>query len=142
MLPDLEVTDIFQHTPDGEGFQILEDGFGVRSMPRGMGVYCLYHPASGKPMYIGSGCGVDPHGRKGSSLFLRLKLYRRPKGSHDTKVHDAIKSDGLLLRVWLTNKEGDARKYESDAIQLYQPPLNVVGCRELSEEESKLKMED
>jgi hypothetical protein len=104
-----------------------------------MGVYCLYHPLTLEVWYIGSGCGIDPTGRIGSGLRLRLKLYRYPKGSHDHKVHDAIKTNGLLVKAWLTPNQGDAHKYESDAIQKYQPPLNVVGCRVLSEDEAKAR---
>jgi hypothetical protein len=104
-----------------------------------MGVYCLYHPLTLEVWYIGSGCGVDPTGRIGSGLRLRLKLYRYPKGSHDHKVHDAIKANGLLVKAWVAPNQGDAHKYESDAIHKYQPPLNVVGCRILSEEEAKVR---
>jgi hypothetical protein len=139
MLPQLSETDIFLHAPDVEGVDLLAEDYTRKQIPKGMGVYCLYHPLTLEVWYIGSGCGIDPTGRIGSGLRLRLKLYRYPKGSHDHKVHDAIKANGLLVKAWITSNQGDAHKYESDAIQRCQPVLNVVGCRILSDDEAKAK---
>ena len=98
VLPALPDTDIFDHQPDSDDIDVLADGFGVNSLPRGVGVYCFYDPKTGAPHYVGSGCGVDPHGTKNCGLVLRIKLYRRPRHVHDLKIHNAIVASGLRHR--------------------------------------------
>lgn len=140
MLPQLPDTDLLRQVPDVEGLYIFAEGFGIHSVPRGLGVYCFYDPTTNEPKYIGSGCGRDTHGRKNCGLFLRIQLYRRPRHAHDLKIHRAVKDSGLLLKVWVAANEADARKYESDAIRLHMPALNVVGCVRESAEETRQRV--
>jgi hypothetical protein len=139
MLPCLPDTDIFQHVPDAEGIALLAEDYTINTVPPGMGVYCLYHPVTGDIVYIGAGCGIDTQGGSNRGLHMRLKLYRQPRGPHDHKIRDAVRTEGLLLKIWLTSTAGDAFKYETDAIRLYQPRLNVVGCRGRTAEEDRIR---
>lgn len=135
MLPQLSVIDIFEFQPDAVGINILTTDFGINSLPKGMGVYCFYDSITGIPVYIGSGCGVNTSGKHGYGLYLRMKGYLKPKNKHDNKIKEMIKFNNLLLKVWITQTDGDARKYEMDAIDKYKPKFNIIGCKRKTEEE-------
>lgn len=136
MLDALPETDIFQHPPDVDRVDIFgPKRFSVKMLPKGRGVYCFYVPTTGELVYIGSACGTE-RGNPDSGIALRMKLYRGLK-TGEQKVREVARQEGLLLKVWLTHSEADARKYESDAIRKYKPRLNVVGTRELSKEDQR-----
>ena len=130
MLPELPDTDVTQHHPDAEAIDIWAATFSKTIVPRGIGVYCFYDPRTGDPKYIGSGCASDP-ARDPSGIWLRIKTYRWPRKNRVEKtglVSQLIRERHLLLKVWLTRSEGDARKYEVDAIAKYSPELNRLAA--------------
>jgi hypothetical protein len=132
MLPVLQKTDIFLTSPDVSGINIFSAGFSTKSIPKGVGVYCFYDPPTGVPHYIGSG-GSHDFGSKGG-VRQRMLDYRTSTSKHAQGMRVRIATEGLRLKVWLTTSIGDARKYEHDAIDLYQPCMNAAGCRRESEQ--------
>lgn len=126
MLPALPVTDLMLTTPDAEGLNMWAIDFGRKSIPEGIGVYCFYDPKTGSPSYIGSGCAVHSNG---VGVWRRILQYRREPNQttckHDRRIGQAVREQGLLLKVWLVASDGDARKYEMDAIAKYQPSTKL-----------------
>jgi hypothetical protein len=134
MLPKLQDTDLLAHPPDASGLDIWAPGFRKASLPEGIGVYCFYDPISGAPIYIGSACG-SPQPWAGTGLWLRIQTYVHPRKNRREKTERvglAVKERGLLLKVWLTQTEGDAHKYETDAIVKHRPELNVKNAGHMS----------
>jgi len=127
MLPALPRTDILSVSPDAEAIDIWAVDFNKSKVPFGIGVYCFYDPTTNQARYIGSGCGQDFAIGTPSGLWLRIKTYRWPKKIRPEKtglIGQLVREQGLLLKVWLTHSEGDARKYESDAVKKHKPDLN------------------
>jgi len=129
MLPALPVIDLLSVQPDADGLDIWAEDFDRNSVPAGIGVYCFYDPTTGMPHYIGSGCAIHANG---VGVWRRILDYRKgPKqfvAAHNRRIGEAVRTLGLRLKVWLVASNGDARKYEMDAIAKYRPSLNKVGA--------------
>lgn len=143
MLPKLPETDVMSAVPDVSGVDIWSDGFSKNCVPEGIGVYCFYEPDTDTPIYIGSAC-ASPQPWNGTGLWLRIREYRYKRRSRNDKTErlgQIVRDRHLLLRVWLTQTEGDAHKYETDAIARHQPELNIKNAGHVSFEEKQIASE-
>ena len=137
MLPALPIIDLLSLPPDGDIDLFVP--LSKRLIPNADGVYCFYDPTSGQPRYIGSACG-HPLSYKDAGLKLRARDYSRsPNPTRSSEVAQIARKDGLRFKWWLTHSDGDARKYEIDAIQKYQPDINVFSKRKPQTEASRRK---
>ena len=143
MLTTLPSTDLLLCTPDAEGIQLFGDSFSWEQVPKGVGCYAFYHPETGDTWYVGSACATSQEAAS-CGVRARLRCYRgRGERDNPTKtvlsMRHACREHGLLLRVWIAGSEGDARKYEADAIAIHGPRLNIHGNRRMTSEEHRLR---
>jgi hypothetical protein len=127
MLDSLIRTDLMAFKPDVDAVDIWMDSFSIQMIPAKPGVYCFYDADTGEILYIGSACArsASYHQR---GLAMRLQFYRssgvRGQCASVFKVNKERVTTRILVRCWVADSVGDARKYEYDAIEKWKPKLN------------------
>jgi len=130
MLPKLPQIDFLALEPDVAELDLWADDFSYDQIPRGFGCYAFFSKATRELVYVGSACAHSPDASQ-CGLRMRMRFYRDrgETGYKNTRrVREENSINPLTVSLWLSNRQGDCRKYEDDAIRLHRPRLNIVGA--------------